>query len=89
MTRTVKVTVEAADTVSPKARERAERQAQEAAVLELWQQQELTIREAAEELGLTYRQFLELLAARGIPVEQGPMDEKVLDTARQKLAGQR
>ena len=44
----------------------------------------LTVREAAEELGLTYREFLDRLAARGIPVESGPLDTKALEEARQK-----
>jgi hypothetical protein len=63
-----------------------ERQAREGAVLALWEGQELTIREAAEELGLTYAGFLDLLAERGIPVVRGPLDLKALEEAEQKLA---
>jgi predicted DNA-binding protein (UPF0251 family) len=87
MPRTVKVSIEVPAGISDQARDRAQREADEAALLALWQQQELTIREAAEELGLTYRGFLDLLAAKDIPVERGPVELEALQAARQKLAG--
>ena len=87
MSKTVKVRVEVPAGISDQARDRAQREADEAAVLALWQQEELTIREAAEELGLTYRGFLELLATRGIAVERGTADPEALQQARRKLAG--
>jgi predicted DNA-binding protein (UPF0251 family) len=87
MPKTVKVSIEVPAGISDQARDHAQREADEAAVLALWQQQELTVREAAEELGLTYRGFLELLAAKDIPVERGPVDLEALQAARQKLAG--
>jgi predicted HTH domain antitoxin len=87
MPKTVKVSIEMPAGISDQARDRAQREADEAVVLALWQQQELTIREAAEELGLTYRGFLDLLAAKDIPVEREPIDLEALHEARQKLAG--
>jgi predicted DNA-binding protein (UPF0251 family) len=87
MPRTVKVSIEVPAGISDQARDRAQREADEAALLALWQQQELTIRDAAEELGLTYRGFLDLLAAKDIPVERGPVELEALQAARQKLAG--
>jgi predicted HTH domain antitoxin len=64
------------------AREHTQREATVAGVLALWQRQHLTIREAAEELGLTYQEFLELLDQRGLPVERGPLDLTALEEAR-------
>jgi predicted transcriptional regulator len=87
MPKTVKDNIEVPAGISDQARDRAQREADEAAVLARWQQQELTIREAAEELGLTYRAFLDLLAAKDIPVERGPVDLAALQAARKKLAG--
>jgi predicted HTH domain antitoxin len=87
MPKTVRVKLEVPTGVSDEARTAAEEQAHETAVLSLWQQQSLTLREAAEELGLTYRAFLDLLAARGLPDEQGASDLTALEEARQKVAG--
>jgi predicted HTH domain antitoxin len=83
---TIKVTVEVPDEVGEHSREIAQARAQEAVVLALWQQQELTVREAADELGLSYREFLDLLTERGIPIEREPTDGLALKKARQKLA---
>lgn len=63
-----------------------ERHAREAAVIDLWEREELSIREAAEELGLTYAHFLDLLAARGIPILRRPPNEKAIEEAERKLA---
>lgn len=87
MSKGIKVELEVPEGISEEAREHAEGEAREAAVLALWRQQHLTIREAAEELGLTYREFLDLLTSRGIAVEQESMDLEALASARQKLAG--
>jgi hypothetical protein len=48
MSKMVIVKLQLPDSVSDPAREEAEQQAQEAAVLALWKRQELTIREAAD-----------------------------------------
>jgi len=89
MSKTVKVNIEVPAGISDRARDPAQREADEAAVFALWQQQESTLREAADELGLPYRGFLDLLATKDIPVEQGPLDLGALEKARQKLAGGR
>ena len=59
-----KVILEVPDEVSEPARKRAH----EAAVLALWEDGELSASRAAEELGLTAHQFLDLLADRGLAV---------------------
>jgi predicted HTH domain antitoxin len=87
MSKTVRVKLEVPTGISDEVRTAAEQQAHETAVLILWQRQALTLREAAEELGLTYRAFLDLLAERGLPVEQGAPDLAALEEARQKVAG--
>ena len=84
MAKTVKVILEVPPKVGDHAQAVAQTRALEAAVLALWQEGKLTVREAAEELGLTYREFLDLLTAKGIPVESGPLDTKALGEARQK-----
>lgn len=64
-----------------------ERRERETVVLEKWQASELTIREAAEQLGLSYGEFLELLDARGVPVERSPVNLDAVQMAVQKLRG--
>jgi predicted HTH domain antitoxin len=59
---------------------------EEAAVLALWEAGKLSTRRAAEELGIGYREFLDLLAARGIPVESGPLNLQAIEEAERKLA---
>jgi predicted HTH domain antitoxin len=53
--------------------------------LELWKQGDMSTRQAAEALGLTYREFLDLLADRGIPVEDGEFDPKAIEEAQKIL----
>jgi predicted HTH domain antitoxin len=86
MSKTVKVDLEVPPEVGEDAKAIALTRAHEAAMLALWQEGKLTLREAAEELGLTYREFLELLATNGIPFESGPGDLAVLEETRRKLA---
>jgi hypothetical protein len=64
-----------------------EQQARETAILARWEAAELTIREAAEQLGLNYGEFLDLLATRGIPVERGPLDLDTIQAAVRQLRG--
>jgi hypothetical protein len=59
----------------------AEKRAHEAVVLALWEMEHLSTREAAAELGLTYGAFLDLLAARGLPVARGTFDARPLEVA--------
>lgn len=85
-TKTIRVTIEAPESISSAARETVERQAHETAVLAFWQGGQLSTRQAADELGLTYHEFLELLATKGIPVEQDMFDGDALEQARRQLA---
>ena len=55
--------------ISDESKDAVERNAREGAVLQLWQGGEISTREAAAELGLEYREFLDLLSRRGIPSE--------------------
>jgi predicted HTH domain antitoxin len=82
----VKVTVKVRDGISDESKASAERHAQEAAVIDLWERDELSIREAAEELGLTYTEFLDLLAAKGIPILRRQPNERAIEEAERKLA---
>jgi predicted HTH domain antitoxin len=49
--------------------------------LERWQRQEISVREAAAELGLAYYEFLDLLADRGLPVCRGDLNTEVIEVA--------
>jgi predicted HTH domain antitoxin len=87
MPNTVRVTLEVPPEFGDHAGEIAQTRAHEAAVLALWQEGKLTIREAALELGLSYHGFLDLLAARGIPVVHGgEINVKAIEEASRKLA---
>jgi predicted HTH domain antitoxin len=82
----IKVKLEVPAGVPDSIRESVQARLEEAAVLGLWEAGELSTRSAAEELGLTYREFLDLLAARGIPVENGPLNMQAIEKAEAKLA---
>jgi hypothetical protein len=56
----------------------------EAAVLALQQEGNLSIREAADRLGLTYEGYLDLLAAHGLPASHDGTDPAVLDLLRER-----
>jgi predicted HTH domain antitoxin len=85
MTKSAKVKLEVPEGISDHAKELA----REAAVLALWEAAEFSTGEAAEELGLSYHDFLDLLAARGIPAESGPLDREAIEAARRKLSSGR
>jgi hypothetical protein len=86
----IRVSVEVPEEVGDEARVEAETKAHEAAVLAVWQVGKLSTRRAAEELGLTYYDFLDLLAARGIPVVSGgDIHTEAIEAAKRKLAGDR
>lgn len=70
---TIKVTVELPDWVPGEAAESARTAAREAAVLALWEGEEISTRVAAKELEIGYQDFIELLAKRNIPAERGPL----------------
>jgi predicted HTH domain antitoxin len=85
-TKTVKVNVEVPADIPDQTRKVVESEAEEAVVLALWKTGELSTRRAAEELGLSYRDFLDLLTARGLPIERGDLNLEAIEAARQKLA---
>jgi len=85
----VQVKVEVPEGISEEARETAERSAHEATVLSLWRAGAISTRDAAAELNLAYHEFLDLLAERGIPVEDGMFDPKVVEDAARQLAARK
>ena len=84
--KTVKVSLEVPEGIPDPIREAVQSRVEETAVLGLWEAGELSTRRAAEELGLAYREFLDLLAARGIPVESGPLNLQAIEETERKLA---
>jgi hypothetical protein len=89
MLRTVVIRLDVPDTTSEEALQVAERVAKEAAVLALQQRGELTMGEAADELGLTYGGYLELLAEKGLPATCDGTDREVMEALRQQLRERR
>jgi predicted HTH domain antitoxin len=85
-TRAIKVNVEVPGGVSEQDRVVAEQRAREAVILSLWEANRLSTREAAEELGISYGDFLDLLAARSIPVERGELSLAAIRAASRRLA---
>lgn len=69
-TRMIRVNIEVPEELGEEARAEAETKAHEAAVLALWESGKLSASRAAEELGLSAHDFLDLLAAKGLPVER-------------------
>ena len=86
-TRSIRVEVEMPAGISEQTAKTAQRRGEESVVLAVWQAGEISTRQAAEELGLSYHDFLDLLAERGIPVESDMFDMEALEEARRKLAG--
>jgi predicted HTH domain antitoxin len=76
-----KVTVEVPEGISDQARQKA----LEAAVLALWEAGELSASRAAEELGLTAHAFLDLLAAKGLPILRD-FDPAAVEAAKRTLS---
>ena len=54
-------------------------------ILALQQQGELTIREAAAKLGLTYEGYLKLLEERRLPASHDDLDSEGFEVLRAKL----
>lgn len=82
------IRIELPEDPSDDAAEVARTMAREAAILSLQQQGELTIREAAAELGLTYHAYMQLLAERGLPATSDEGDPEVLAMLRDALTRQ-
>ena len=70
-TKTVRVNLEIPEGISDQIRHTVQSRAEEAVVLGLWESGEMSTGRAAEELGLNYHDFLDLVSARGIPMVSG------------------
>jgi predicted HTH domain antitoxin len=87
--RTIRVDLQVPDRIPDTVRASVQSRAEETVVLGLWEAGELSTRRAAEELGLSYREFLDLLAVRGIPVESGLLNIHAIQDTEAKLSGDR
>ena len=81
----LEVAIDLPEDLPEEQRHEAAKAAREAAILTLFRNGAISSRVAASALGLTYRDFLDLLSTAGIPVARGPLDKHALWTIRQKL----
>ena len=79
------VRIEIPDSASAESIQLAGEKARETAVLILQQQGEMTIRDAAAELGLTYEGYLDLLHERGLPATHDTSSPGVVDRILRSL----
>jgi hypothetical protein len=89
LTKTLEILIEVPDTASDESMRLAKMEAKEVALLVLQQQGVLTIRETAAALGLSYEEYLRLLAARGLPATSDDTDPSVMDTLRHEIRQRR
>jgi DNA-directed RNA polymerase specialized sigma24 family protein len=82
LTRLLDIQIEVPESASEESLTLARLKAKEAIVVVLQQRGELTIREAAAELGLSYESYLELLAQAGLPATTSETDPGVLSMFR-------
>lgn len=82
----VTVRIEVPDGTSDQVKRTVQRRSLEAGVLALWEEGVLSTRQAAAHLELDYQSFLDLLAARGFPVERGDLNRDGIEAAVQRLA---
>jgi len=85
MTRALEIHIPVPEAISETSVRIAEARAKEAAVMALQQAGDLTIREAAAELNLSYEEYLQLLDQKELPVSSFEQDPAVLDELRQRL----
>jgi len=78
MGRKVTISVTLSEDISDELLLEAEEKAREAAVIALQQEGLLTIREAAQLLGLSYEGYLDLLARKGLPATADEIDPQTL-----------
>jgi hypothetical protein len=89
MLRTLEISLDVPDSTSEESLRVAERVAKEAALLALQQCGELTMGEAADELGLPYGGYLDLLAEKGLPATCDGTEPQVMEALRQQLRQRR
>jgi hypothetical protein len=85
MSKVLDIQVEVPDAVSEQGVKVAEAVARQAVIIALQQRGELTIREAAAALDLTYEEYLQLLAEEGLGLSRFEQDPSVLQRLRQSL----
>ena len=85
---TLTITLEVPESISTQGQENAAKRAKEFAIISLWQDGELSTRQAADALALTYYDFLNLLSGHRIPVEAGGFRQKVVDSAAKRSRGE-
>jgi hypothetical protein len=83
----VKIKLEVLEAIGDPVKVVAEQRAREAAVLALWEAGAISTSRAAEELDLGIHDFLDLLAAKGLPVVRGELNLEAIEEASRKLAG--
>ena len=85
MSQVLDIQVEVPDAVSEQNLEIAEAVARQAVIIALQQRGELTLREAAAALNLTYEQYFQLLSEDGLGLSRFEQDPSVLQRLRQSL----
>ena len=85
MSQVLDIQVEVPDAVSEQNLKIAKAIARQAVIIALQQRGELTIREAAVALSLTYEQYLQLLAEDGLGISRFEQDPSDLQRVRQSL----
>jgi len=85
MSQVLDIQVEVPDAVSEQNLKIAEAVARQAVIITLQQRGELSIREAAAALNLTYEQYLQILAEDGLGLSRIEQDQSVLQRLRQSL----
>ena len=85
MPQVLDIQVEVPDAVSEQNLKIAEAVARQAVIIALQQRGELTIREDAAALNLTYEQYLQILAEDGLGLSRIEQDQSVLQRLRQSL----
>jgi hypothetical protein len=87
--KTLTIQIEVADDTSDEALLLTEQVAREAAVLFLQQEGEISIREAAASLSLTYERYLDLLTAKGLPATADCTDPALLEDLLHQIEARR
>jgi len=85
MSQVLAIKVEVPDAISEQSLRVAEAIARKMVIIALQQRGELTIREAAAVLGLSYEQYLQVLSERDLGVSHFEQDPDVLQILRQNL----
>jgi len=87
MSQVLDIQVEVPDAVSEQSLKIAEAAARQAVTIALQQRGELTIREAAAALNLSYEQYLQLLSEDRLGLSRFEQDQSVLQRLRQSSPG--